>query len=225
MKKQPLYILAAVCICSAAMNVVDLYLLPPYFLKSLIKAILFAGVPLIYFGWQKADRALLKLMFSLPKKPLLLSVAFGLGFYAAILGGYFLTRNIIDYSGITGKLIGTAGVNPGNFVFVALYISFCNSLLEEFFFRGFAFLTLKRYLSRKTAYAFSAFLFAFYHIGMTFGWVEPLIFLLALVGLTVGGLVFDWIAEKTDSICPSWLVHMFINFGINTVGFLLFGMI
>ena len=31
------------------------------------------------------------------------------------------------------------GVNAGNFVFVALYISIVNSLLEEFFFRGFAF--------------------------------------------------------------------------------------
>ncbi len=225
MKKQPLYILAAVCICSTAMNVVDMYLLPPYFLKSVIKASLFAGIPLIYFARQKGDRVLLKQMFYLPKRPLLLSVALGLGFYAAIVGGYFLTRSIIDYSGITEKMIANAGIHPGNFVFVSAYVSFCNSLLEEFFFRGFAFLVLKRYLPRKAAYGFSALLFAFYHIGMTFGWVEPLLFLLTLFGLTVGGGIFDWIAEKTDSICPSWLLHMFINFGINTVGFLLFGMI
>lgn len=60
-------------------------------------------------------------------------------------------------------------VNADNFIYVALYISFINSLLEEFFFRGYVFLILKKDSSLKFAYGFSSLMFAFYHVGMTNG--------------------------------------------------------
>lgn len=109
--------------------------------------------------------------------------------------------------------------------FVSLYISFVNSMLEEFFFRGFAFLTLKRLTGRKFAYIFSASVFAIYHIAMMTGWFGPLVFLIIMAGLFSGGLIFDYLNEKSSSVYPSWIVHMFANFAINTVGFILFGII
>ena len=100
-----------------------------------------------------------------------------------------------------------------------------NSLLEEFFFRGFAFLTIKRLTSRTFAYIFSAAAFSIYHVAMMIGWFSPLVFGLVLIGLFAGGLIFNFLNEKSGTIYPSWFVHMFANFAINTVGFILFGII
>jgi membrane protease YdiL (CAAX protease family) len=68
-------------------------------------------------------------------------------------------------------------------------------------------------------------MFAFYHAGMTAGWFNIAIFVLTLTGLFAAGAIFDFINEKSENIYASWLVHMFANFAINTVGFILFGII
>ena len=99
----------------------------------------------------------------------------GIGVYIIIVGSYFLTRNIIDFSNVTSSLSKNMGITSTNFIYVSLYISLMNSFLEEFFFRGFGFITLKKYTSRKTAYLFSSVLFAIYHIGMLVGMFNILV--------------------------------------------------
>ena len=148
--------------------------------------------------------------------------AAGLAVYAVILSAFFLLRNMFDFSALTANLTAETGVNRQNFLWVALYISFVNSLLEEFFFRGYAFLTLKKQAGRRTAYCFSAAAFALYHAAMMFGWFDASVLALALAGLFAGGLIFNRFDERSGSIYLSWLVHMFANFATNTVGFLLF---
>ena len=136
-----------------------------------------------------------------------------------------MLKDIFDFSSITSSLTKNIGVTGENFVFVSLYISFVNSLLEEFFFRGFAFITLKRITSRRFAYLFSAAVFAVYHIAMMIGWFSLDVFIIIMVGLFAGGIIFNYLNEKSATVYPSWLVHMFANFAINTVGFILFGII
>jgi membrane protease YdiL (CAAX protease family) len=48
---------------------------------------------------------------------------------------------------------------------------------------------------------------------------------LTLFGLFVAGMLFNFLDFKSESIYPSWLTHMFTNFAINTVGFILFGIL
>ena len=225
LNKKSLYVLISVIICAGGMSLVDGIVRPQYFIKSLIKIALFLLVPLVYFLLNRAERGELKKLFKPRCRELLLSLSLGLGIFAVILGGYFLLRGVIDFSGIAGKLTGDVGVNRDNFVFVSLYISFVNSLLEEFFFRGFAFLTLKRNTTRKFAHSFSALAFSLYHAGMMIGWFGIGIVLLALAGLYVGGVIFNILNEKSENIYASWLSHMFANFAINTIGFILFGII
>ena len=73
------------------------------------------------------------------------------------------------------------------------------------------------------AYGFSAGAFALYHVAMMTGWFSPLLFLLVMAGLAAGGIIFNRLNEKLETICASWIVHMFANFAINTVGFILMG--
>ncbi len=225
MKNKKLYIVASVIFLSIAMNFVDGVLTPPYAVKSALKLVLFLGVPLIYFLTDKDERNTLKKLLTPTKGSFKTALPLGVLCFAAILGGFFLLRDAVDFSGITESLTGDSGIRADNFIFVAVYISLINSFLEEFFFRGFAFLTLKKHTGRAFSYFISAFFFSFYHVGMTFTWLHFAVFAAELVGLAVGGLIFDRLSEKSENIYPSYIVHMLCNFGINTIGFILFGII
>ena len=202
------------------MSVVDAVIQPGYAAKSAIKAILFLLLPILYSRFDR--QAALKQLLIPDKKGLLLALLLGLGIYGVIVGGYYALRNVFDFSGLTASLTSTTGVNKDNFIFVALYISFVNSLLEEFFFRGFSFLTLKKVSGRCLAYIASAGMFALYHIAMMIGWFDWPVILLALAGLFVGGVIFNFFNERCNHIYLSWLIHMFANFATNTIGFILF---
>ncbi len=224
-KRKTLYIVISVLILSLLMSFVDAIIRPTYFVKSMIKIILFAVIPMIYFALFRDEVGQMKRLFVPRKKDFLRSLAMGVAIYIVIVGGYFLLRGIIDFSAITGNLTANAGITADNFIYVATYISFVNSFLEEFFFRGFAFITLKNQTNRKFAYILSAALFSIYHAGMTTGWYHVIVFVLGLIVLFIGGCIFNYLNEKCDNIYPSWLVHMFANFALNTVGFVLFGLL
>ncbi len=213
-------LIVAFCIIMAA---VDGILMAGYVVKSIVKLVLFLMLPAVYSFCDKDVSV--RDMFVPDKKGIVPALLLGVSVYALILGGYFLLKDVFDFSSITGALTKNTGVTRDNFVFVSLYISFVNSLLEEFFFRGFAFLNLRRIAGRKVAYIFSATVFAVYHIAMMVGWFGIGLFLLVMAGLFAGGLIFNYLNEKSSTIYPSWFVHMFANFAINTVGFMLFGII
>ena len=148
------YVITSVLFSTLLMCFVDGVIVPPYLYKSIIKIVLFLLVPMIYFLLYKEKNVYLKKLFISKKKDLLLALALGAGVFAVIMTAYFLCRNYIDFSGIQESLTGGIGVNADNFIYVAIYISFVNSLLEEFFFRGFGFITLKKYTTRTVAYVF-----------------------------------------------------------------------
>lgn len=220
-----IYVILSVVFSTLAMCFVDGVIMPPYFLKSIIKIVLFLLIPMIYFILYKDKHDYLKRLFMPKKKDFLLALLLGIGVYTVIMSAYFLLGSYIDLATIKDSLTSGIGVNAQNFVYVAIYISFVNSLLEEFFFRGFAFLILKQETNKRVAYIFSSAMFALYHVGMTNGWFNVFIYVLSMLGLFVGACIFDFLNEKCENIYPSWLVHMCANFAINTVGFILFGII
>ncbi|MBQ4100288.1 MAG: CPBP family intramembrane metalloprotease [Oscillospiraceae bacterium] len=210
---------------SLAITLIDAFVHPNYFMKIPVKIIFFLALPMLYFIKDKQAFADFKRLFIFKKSGILKALLLGIGIYLVILIGFFLTRNIIDYSNVTSSLTSGMGITAENFIYVSLYISLMNSFLEEFFFRGYGFITLKKYTSRKVAYIFSSSLFAIYHIGMLVGMFNFGVLLLLLFGLIVGGCIFNYLNELNDNIYPSWFVHMFANFAINTVGFILFGVL
>ncbi len=141
------------------------------------------------------------------------------------MGAYYIIGPYFDFSNVTTELVNSYGVKKENFVPVAIYISFVNSLLEEFFFRGFVFFTLKKLASKRFAYGVSALVFSLYHIAIMSSWFNIFLFALLLLSLFVAGLMFSWLNERRETIYTSWFVHMFANFATNTIGFILFGIL
>lgn len=222
-RKRAFTIILIVLSACAVMALVDGLIEPPYAVKSAIKLIFFAAGPIVYMMFSHDGR--FRKFLKPNKKRLLPALALGVGVYGVIVGGYFLLRGMIDFSGVTESLINGEGVTKDNFIYVALYISFVNSFCEELIFRGLAFGALGGVLSRRVTYLFSALAFAVYHVAIMSGWFSPLIFVLMIAGLAIGGMIFNRIDDGADSIYPSWIIHLFANLGINTVGLILFGII
>jgi len=220
--QKSILIISLTVIACVIMGIVDAIIRPGYIIKSLIKIVLFLLLPFSYSLLDKETN--FKILFKPEKKGFILALCMGLGVFTLILIAYFLFKNVFDFSGLTTSLTSQTGVNKENFIFVAIYISLANSLLEEFFFRGFAFLTLKDSSNKKFAYIFSSIMFALYHIAMMIGWFAFSVVILAVIGLFIGGLIFNYFNEKFNNIYISWLIHMFANFAINTIGIILFNM-
>lgn len=220
-----LYIILSVIVFSLAVTFIDAVVRPPYFSKIPIKVIFFLALPMLFFVIWREEWDGFRKLFRFRKNGLWAAFLLGIAVFGVILGGYFLLRGVIDFSSVTSSLGKNMGITAKNFLWVALYISIMNSFLEEFFFRGFGFITLKKHMHKSFAYLFGPILFAVYHVGMLFGMFEPAALILLMFGLIVGGLIFNALNDKFGNIYPSWFVHMAANFAINTIGFILFGIV
>ena len=214
-------LVALLALGCGAMALVDGWLQPGYAAKSAAKLLLFLGLPLLYARALPKGPALRSLC-RFRRRGLLPAALLGLGVYGAILGAYFTLGRHVDLSGVTRSLARDAGVTAQNFPLVALYIALVNSLLEEFFFRGFGFLLLRPLAGRTAAYGVSAGAFALYHVAMLGGWAAPWLLALAILALFGAGLLFNWLDERSGGLLPSWAVHLAANLGLNTVGLILF---
>ena len=198
------------------MAIVDAVIVPCYAVKSLIKLALFLAIPLLYSLTR--HRAPLRSLFRVQSRRNITEPLFlGLAVYGVIIGGFLLGGKFIDWSAVSSSLQNS----QENIFLMGAYISLINSLLEEFFFRGFAFLVLKELSGPRLAYLFSAGIFSLYHIAIMHSWFSPLVLILMLVGLFFAGLLFNWLNERYQNLYASWMVHMFANLAINTIGLLL----
>lgn len=216
--KKKYVIIALTFLCCVIMAVVETVIEPSYWIKSAVKIAVFGGVPLAVLGAFKIK--LPKEAFSLNRKTLLAMLGLGAAIYGLIMGAYAITARFFDYSAMVESMTSDQQVDGRNFIFVAAYISFGNSFLEEFLFRLVSFMTLSELSSKKSAYILSSVMFAVYHVAMIGGSFPLPLLILALVGLAAGGFIFDFVDSKSGKIYPSWVVHMFADFAIMTIWFL-----
>lgn len=218
-KKEMTVLLGLALVACTLLVCVDAFAPVPYLYKAMGKAVLFVGFPLLY--WRCYPHFSYKPLFRLEKKALKLAVLLGVLVIVVILGAYFLTTSFVDLSAVVGELDTRLQIDSDNFVIVAVYIALCNSFLEEFFFRGFLFFRLKAITSAKFAHVASATLFSLYHIGIMVTWFQWWVFALCMLALVIGGVIFNYLDESTESLYPSWLTHGCGNVALNTIGMIL----
>lgn len=214
MKQKAYYIIIAVILPCLLMALVETVIQPGYFVKSVVKLLAFSGSVLLCGG----------LRAPLRREGFVPGLILGSLIYGIILGAFALFRPFIDLQAISAGLLGKEGISRENFLWVALYISIVNSLLEELLFRGLAFLELRWYIPEQPAMIFSAAAFAAYHVAILTGWFTWWVYGLCLLGLFLGGLIFN-LLDRRGSLFPSWLAHAGANLAINTIGLVMFGLI
>jgi hypothetical protein len=140
-----------------------------------------------------------------------IELAIGLGLAACVvfwvaylgLGNLLLDKKRISDS--VGQLFITSAQNV---LYTSPITIFLNSLLEEFFYRGFAFgLLVRRH--RLLGYLFPAAAFTIQHLLFFWQWMAWIPFCIAVTGLITFALVQQRLYENADSIVAPWVVHIF----------------
>ena len=198
------------------MSLIEKIVQPSYFIKSIIKLLVFSLAMFIYcIKYKENFFKLINLKKKGLSKGLILFMLFS---YFVIIVGYLLLRNLIDLNGIRESLLNKEQLNKNNFIFIFSYIIFINSFLEESFFRGFIYNVFKKEGYEKIGVLFSALIFALYHIGIMDGWFNPFVMIVGVVGLFVTGIFLQDIVKREDNLLGSYLVHAIANLAINTIG-------
>lgn len=197
-----------------------------YVIKTSVKLVLFLLIPVIYFIHTR-DRNMYISSTSRSRKnrSLLIGLLSGLLFFAVLAAAYYFLQSFIDFKPIISELETKLQITPLNFIFVGIYITLGNSFIEEFFFRGFVFLGIYKSGRHGTAYLFSSLLFALYHIMIFKNWFTLPLFLLALSGLFLVGLLFCWMNSKSRNFLNSWIAHILADAAIILIGLKMFGII
>ncbi|WP_203247458.1 CPBP family intramembrane glutamic endopeptidase [Sporosarcina beigongshangi] len=182
-----------------------------YMWKTVAKVIFFLIIPLILF--KKVGFPFLKLRQT-DKKSMNIAIGSGLTITGIIIGAFVILLPFIDIDALLIDL-ADAGITPTVFPFVALYILFGNSLLEEFFFRG---LLPNFFVKSHLRLFLPSFFFAIYHIAIFLPWFSPALLVLAVTGLWIGGIIFQLANERSRTILPSWTIHMFADVGVLLIG-------
>jgi membrane protease YdiL (CAAX protease family) len=158
-------------------------------------------------------------------------LAFGAAVFAAMLLLYFDwlkpggTLETVA-QGARQKVAGFGIDTKGAFLALAVFYSAVHSLLEEYYWRWFAFGELARWIEWKRAVAVSSLAFAAHHVvvlGAYFGPWSWTTWILSLA-VAVGGAFWAWLYRKSGSLYGPWLSHLVIDAAIFTIGYDLVGL-
>lgn len=222
-KKKYAYVVISSLIACVLLYYVEQVIKTTYLTKTLVKLFLFTIIP---FGYIKLYKKLpFKMAFhdkSCNKKDLTIGLLLGLVSFSVLIITYIIVKDMINLEGIIQDLQNKS-ITPVNFIFIAFYVTFVNSFLEEFFFRGFIFLNLYEMKFKKIAYIYSSLLFALYHIAIFKSWFNPWLMALALTGLITVGFIFNFIDTKSRNFINSWIVHILADLAIVLIGMRMFG--
>jgi membrane protease YdiL (CAAX protease family) len=170
-------------------------------------------------GWRRSPPII-------PRRYVLLGIAFGLTVSAAMMAMYFVvlkpqgwfdeaTPQILD------KVSGFGVASPMGYLALAMFYALIHSGLEEYYWRWFVFGQLGRFQSVALAAVVSSLGFMAHHVillGYYFGWASTWAYLFSLC-VAVGGLIWAGLYHRSQSIGPSWISHLIVDAGIFLVGY------
>jgi membrane protease YdiL (CAAX protease family) len=155
-----------------------------------------------------------------------LALIFGLAVVALMIGIYFAglrgsTLLAKTPESLRHKLQEVGMDTPARYALLALFVVAAHSLLEEYYWRWFVFGGLRQFLTLLPAMALSSLAFMAHHTIVLYVylpgefWTTALPFSLAIA---IGGAVWAWLYERTDSVWSPWLSHLIVDAGIFVIG-------
>jgi len=122
--------------------------------------------------------------------------------------------------------LASIGINTvGKYVLLGVFYSLFHSLLEEYFWRWFAFGQLRRVMRLWPAVLLSSLAFMAHHVVVLGRFFEsaPWVGLLLSSAVTIGGIFWAWLYDRSGSLLGPWVGHLMIDAGIFWVGYELIG--
>ncbi len=136
-----------------------------------------------------------------------------------ILGAYFiLGQEWIGVEGVLAKAREGGLDRWPNYLGLVTYLTFINSLLEEYVWRWFVYVQLERWLGRGRAVVGAALAFTLHHVIALTVQFDLRVTILGSVGVFVGGLIWSWCYGRYRSIWPGYVSHIGADAAIFWVG-------
>jgi membrane protease YdiL (CAAX protease family) len=151
---------------------------------------------------------------------------FGLAVTGLMLGLYYgLLRGSPELAQtplrIRHKLAEFGVHTPAGYVLLAAFIVVVHSFLEEYYWRWFVFGRLRARTSLAVALTLSSLAFMAHHV-IVLGIFLPGRFGSRVVpfslGIAMGGAVWAWLYERSESLYPSWVSHLLVDAAIFVPG-------
>jgi membrane protease YdiL (CAAX protease family) len=141
------------------------------------------------------------------------------------IGGYFLLRSKLDFTRITEQLSNLIAVDASNIIMIGAFIIVINSLLEEFFWRGFLFKEMDLLTNKTFAYLSTGIAFSFHHIAFIYTWFDPIVNSIAIIGLVGFALIMNFLFYKFKDLFSLWIIHIMVDLVQIVMGLKILGMI
>lgn len=198
-----------------------------YVFSSIYKIIFLFPLVFGFFIEKKSIRKALFENFSFKtfRKNLFFSLLIGICLAGIYISGFLVFRNLIDTQIIAVKLTELISINLSNLIFIGVYIILANSLLEEYFWRGFMFKRLNDLINPKLAYIITGLAFSFHHIMFYYNWFSLPVFIAVTLGLTVYSMIMNLIFQKYNDLFSCWLVHGIADVAQIFIAFKVFNLI
>jgi membrane protease YdiL (CAAX protease family) len=184
------------------------------------------GFPVVYVWYFERQQ----LRPAMPtRRGLALAVGFGLFVSLAMFGLYFGALHgsaaFAETPAKVRRLVQELHCDtPARYVLLTLFFAIGHSLLEEYYWRWFAFGWLRRYVPIGVAVAVSSLGFMAHHVVLLDIYFPGRFWTLALpfsLAVAVGGAMWAWIYQRSGSLLAPWLSHALIDAAIFSIGYVM----
>jgi membrane protease YdiL (CAAX protease family) len=122
---------------------------------------------------------------------------------------------------VRAKVVGMGLDSTVRYAAVGLFYALFHSFLEEYYWRWFVFRELRAVTRLPTAILVSSLGFMAHHIlvlALYFGWSSPATWLFS-VSVAIGGAIWAWMYERTQSLLGPWASHCLVDAMIFLIGY------
>lgn len=132
---------------------------------------------------------------------------------------WWIAKPFLDESALKNMLKGVGITHVYQYLLLAIYLTFVNSLIEEYVFRWFFYKQFQRIFSDHFAIVASALLFTLHHSVVLAAYVPWYFNALASLGVLSGGLLWSWLYYRYGQIWPSYVSHIGADVGVFLIGY------
>ncbi len=184
-----------------------------YFFSSLYKIIFLSPILYrLYIEGKNPKQSIIEnFVYEKFRKNIFSALSIGILLSLVYLASFFLFQDSLDTQTIITKLQDIISLNHNNILFIGLYIIVINSLLEEFFWRGFLFAKLQTLITPWKASVISGIAFSFHHMMFYSTWFTPVFFIIATLGLVLYSIIMNFLYQKYQDVLSCWLVHAMVD--------------
>lgn len=192
-----------------------------YISKQVARILLFVIVPILSIYYIRNSTLKDEIKFGIPSlSELKIPIIASLVIFTGTIGGFFAIQFMFDSSKIIEGLEGI-GIGMHNVWLWAIYLSVINSLIEEFFFRGYIYFSLEK-RSKTLAIIVSSAMFSFYHVVLFFLLFNIWTVIFTVIGLFVIGVFLAYMNKYGKSFVNSWIIHISADIAVVLIGIYIF---